>query len=54
MQLENKNKEKQLQIDQLMHENRMLSHQQRLLAKQIEELQDAKVRLLLSNHGDCI
>lgn len=43
-QLENKNKEKQLQIDQLFHENRMLTHQQRLLAKQIEELQDSKVR----------
>ncbi|KAF1327088.1 hypothetical protein FI667_g7886, partial [Globisporangium splendens] len=40
--LENKNKEKQLQPDQLLHENRMLAHQQRLLQKQIEELQDAK------------
>lgn len=42
-QLTNQSKEKQLQIDQLQHENRLLVHQQRLLTKQIEELQDDKV-----------
>lgn len=43
-QLENTNRAKQLEIDALQHENRTLQHQQRLLTKQIDELQDAKAR----------
>lgn len=42
-QLENRAKEKQLQMEQVMQENRLLLYQQRLLAKQIEELQGSKV-----------
>ncbi|RLN88352.1 hypothetical protein BBJ28_00000680 [Nothophytophthora sp. Chile5] len=40
--LENRVKEKQLRIDELVQENRLLKNTERLLAKEIEECQNAK------------
>ncbi|TYZ59675.1 hypothetical protein PybrP1_011336 [[Pythium] brassicae (nom. inval.)] len=49
--LENQNKEKQLRIDELLHENRLVVHQQRLLAKQVEELQADKINSPMKKHA---